>query len=56
MILSMASRLTDRQTVWVSRKNNDESFNRISTDYGVSAVTIASHWAEVHAGDVKNFE
>lgn len=53
MILSQASRLIDHQTVWVARKNNGESFNRISTDYGVPAVTWAAQFSDVHAEDVK---
>ena len=48
MILSQASRLRDRQTVWVARKNNDESFYRLSTDYGVPATVWAAQFAEVH--------
>jgi hypothetical protein len=53
MILSAASRLSDRQMVWVARKNNDESFTRLSTDYGVPATVWAAQFAEIHADDVK---
>lgn len=53
MILTQASRISDRQTVWVARKNNGESFNRITTDYGVPATVIAAQFADVHADDVK---
>jgi hypothetical protein len=55
MILSMASRLADRQTVWVARKNDDSSFNRLTTDYGRPAYIWAAQFADVHAGDVKTF-
>jgi len=53
MILSAASRLSDRQMVWVARKNNVESFNRLTTDYGVPATVWAAQFADVHAADVK---
>jgi hypothetical protein len=53
MILSQASRLTDRQTVWVARKNDDTPFYKLTTDYGVPATVIAAQFAEVHAADVK---
>ncbi len=49
MILSQASRLTDRQTVWVARKNDDSSFYRLTTDYGVPATVWAAQFADVHA-------
>ena len=52
MILSQASRLTDRQTVWVGRKNDDTPFNKLTTDYGVPATVIAAQFADVFASDV----
>ena len=52
MILSQASRLSDRQTVWVARRNDDTPFYRLTTDYGVPATVIAAQFAEVHASDV----
>jgi hypothetical protein len=52
MILSQASRIHDRQTVWVARKNNDESFNRLTTNYGAAATTWSAQFAEAHANDV----
>ena len=54
MILSQASRLRDRQTVWVARRNDDTPFYRLTTDYGVPATTWAAQFAEVHASDVRN--
>jgi hypothetical protein len=56
MILSQASRLADRQTVWIARKNNGESFNRLTVDYGRPATVWSAQFAEVHSGDVKNFQ
>ena len=53
MILSAASRLSDRSTVWVARKNDDTPFNRISTEWGIPAYVYAAQFAEVHADDVK---
>jgi hypothetical protein len=56
MRLSPATRLSDRQTVWVARKNNDESFYRLTTDYGVPATVIATQFAEVHRNDVRQMQ
>lgn len=53
MILSAASDLQTRQIKWVARKNDDSKFYKLSTDWGVSAVTIAAQFAEVYADDVK---
>jgi hypothetical protein len=53
MILSAACRLTDRQTVWVARQNDDTPFNRLRTEWGIPATVYAAQFAEVHAGDVK---
>jgi hypothetical protein len=51
MILSAACRLTDRQTVWVARQNDDTPFNRITTEWGIPAHVYAAQFAEVHATD-----
>lgn len=51
MRLSPASRLTDRQTVWVGYRNDGSKFYNLSTDYGVPATVIAAQFAEVFAGD-----
>ena len=48
MILAQASRLSDRATVWVARKNNDESFTRITCPSGNPATIWAAQFAEVH--------
>ena len=53
MILSAASRLRDRQTVWVARRNDDSPFYKLTTDYGVPATVWAAQFADVHAADVK---
>jgi hypothetical protein len=46
MILAQASRLSDRAHVWVSRKNNDESFTRLSCPSGHPAWAWAAQFAE----------
>ena len=56
MILSQASRLSDRQTVWVGRKNNGESFYRLSTDYGVPATVWAAQFEDAHRTDVRQMQ
>ena len=53
MILSAASRLRDRQMVWVARRNDDSPFYKLTTDYGVPATVWAAQFADVHAADVK---
>ena len=53
MRFSPASRLTDRQTVWVGYRNDGSKFYNLSTDYGVPATVIAGQFAEVFAGDVR---
>jgi len=52
MRLSPATRLTDRQTVWVGYRNDGTSFNRISAPDAAPATVIAAQFAEVFAGDV----
>ena len=53
MILSQASRLSDRATVWVARQNDDSSFNRLTVDYGRPATVWSAQFADVHSQDVK---
>ena len=52
MRFSPASRLSDRQTVWVGYRNDGGKFTNISTPVGFPATLIASHWAETFADDV----
>lgn len=49
MRLSPASRLRDRQTVWVAYRNDGSKFYNLTTDYGVPATVFAAQFAEVHA-------
>jgi len=53
MRLSPATRLRDRQTVWVAYRNDGSKFYNLTTDYGVPATVIAAQFAEVFAADVK---
>ena len=53
MRLSPATRLADRQTVWVAYRNDGSKFYNLTTDYGVPATVFAAQFAEVHADDVK---
>ena len=53
MRFSPASRLTDRQTVWVGYRNDGSKFYNLSTDYGVPATVIAAQFAEVFEQDVR---
>ena len=49
MRLSPASRLADRQTVWVGYRNDGSNFNAISAPTGHPATVLAAQFAEVHA-------
>ena len=40
MRFSPASRLTDRQTIWVAYRNDGTSFNKITPPWGTDAVKI----------------
>jgi hypothetical protein len=53
MILSQASRLSDRQTVWVARRNDGTAFNAITTDWGLPAHVWAAQFEDTYAADVK---
>ena len=54
MRLSPASRLTDRQTVWVGYRNDGSKFNAITDPVGHPATVIAAQFADAHADDVKS--
>ena len=53
MRLSPASRLTDRQTIWVAYRNDGTSFNKITPPWGTDAVIWAAQFAEVHAAEAQ---
>ena len=53
MRLSPATRLKDRQTVWVAYRNDGSNFNAISAPDAIPATVIAAQFAEVHAADVR---
>ncbi len=52
-IFSACCNLQTKQIVWCARKTNNENYTKLSTPNGVSAVTIAAQYAEVHSSDVK---
>jgi len=52
MRLSPASRLSDRQTVWVGYKNDGSQFNRITDPVGHPATLFAAQWSETFVSDV----
>jgi hypothetical protein len=56
MRFSPASRLTDRQILWVAYKNDGSKFNRITDPVGHTATLLAAQWAETHADDVKGVQ
>ena len=52
MRFSPASRLTDRQTLWVAYRNDGTSFNVINDPVGRPATVWSAHFAEVFERDV----
>jgi hypothetical protein len=53
MRLSPASRLSDRQTVWVAYRNDGSQFNRITDPVGHPATLLAAQFADAHRNDVR---
>ena len=53
--LSMATRLSDRQTVWISAADNAKNGSRPSqyVHWGVPTAVIAGAYADSHAASVK---
>ena len=49
MRLSPATRLTDRQTIWVAYRNDGSQFNRLTPPWGTTADVWAAQFAEAHA-------
>jgi hypothetical protein len=54
MRLSPATRLTDRQTIWVAYRNDGSNFNRLTPPWGPDAVTWAGQFADAHRDDVRS--
>ena len=52
MRLSPATRLKDRQTVWVPYRNDGNNTTRLSDPVGIPATVWASAFAETHAHEV----
>jgi hypothetical protein len=53
MRLSPATRLADRQMVWVAYRNDGSKFNAITDPVGHPSYIWAAQFAEAHAADVK---
>jgi hypothetical protein len=53
MRLSPATRLTDRQTIWVAYRNDGSNFNRLTPPWGTDAVTWAGQFADVHRDEAQ---
>ena len=49
MRLSPATRLADRQTVWVAYRNDGSNFNKITAPVGHPATIWAETFAQAHA-------
>ena len=52
MRLSPATRLRDRQTVWVAYRNDGSTFNNITAPVGHPATIWTETFASAHATDV----
>jgi hypothetical protein len=46
MRFSPATRLTDRQTIWIAYKNDGSQFNRITPPWGTTSTVWAAQYAE----------
>jgi hypothetical protein len=53
MRFSPATRLNDRQTIWVAYRNDGSQFNRLTPPYGTTAASWSAQFSETHAEDVK---
>ena len=53
MRFSPATRLADRQMVWVGYRNDGSKFNQITDPVGHTATLLAAQWAETYATDVR---
>jgi hypothetical protein len=53
MRFSPATRLQDRQTVWVAYRNDGSKFNAITDPVGHPASVLAAQFAETFASDVQ---
>jgi len=53
MRLSPASRLSDRQTVWVAYRNDGSQFNRITVPVGHDATIWSAQFADAYRNDVR---
>ena len=53
MRFSPATRLADRQTVWVGYRNDGSNFNAITDPVGHPATVLAAQFAETFERDVK---
>ena len=56
MRFSPASRLTDRQTIWVAYRNDGTNFNNITPPWGTTADVWAGQYADVHRNDVRQMQ
>jgi hypothetical protein len=52
MRFSPASRLTDRQILWVAYRNDGSKFNRITDPVGHTATLLAAQFSETYGSDV----
>ena len=53
MRLSPATRLRDRQTVWVAYRNDGSKFNAITDPVGHPATIWSAQFEEAHRTDVR---
>ena len=53
MRLSPATRLSDRQMVWVAYRNDGSKFNAITDPVGHPASVFAAQFAETYASEVR---
>ena len=48
MRFSPATRLSDRETIWIAYRNDGTQFNRLTPPWGTTAAVWSAQYAEVH--------
>ena len=46
MIFSQASRITDRQRIWVARNNDDSKLGTVASEWGMKSTVLAGAWGK----------
>lgn len=56
MRFSPATRLADRQTIWVAYRNDGTQFNNLTPPWGTTAAVWSAQYADAHRNDVRQMQ